>query len=106
MNDNGEFVCWNCGRGLSDEPLPWSRHANCQGCFTELHCCRLCRFYDPQAVDECREDRAEPPSNKETANFCEWFAPRAGAYQGDRNDRAASARAELDALFGKSDDAG
>ncbi len=65
----------------------------------------MCKYFDAQVrPDQCREDRAEPPLNKETANFCEWFAPvTAGTEPGrgdpDRTDKAAQAKAALDALF-------
>ena len=98
------FVCWNCGNDLADEPLPLSRHANCSRCYTELHCCRLCANHDRHAVDECLDDRAEPPHNKEGANFCEFFKPRLGAFAGGTADKAASAKSRLDALFGGADD--
>jgi len=94
------FQCWNCGHDLSDEPLPLSRHANCAKCFTELHCCKHCVYFDPGAVDQCTEDRAEPPTNKEGANFCEWFKPQHGAFEGARSNKSAAAKAQLDALFG------
>ncbi len=94
------LVCWNCGLALSDIPLPISRHATCSGCFNELHCCRLCRHYDPERTSQCFEDRADPPLQKENANFCDFFAPRSGAYEADTGQAKGSAKAELEALFG------
>ena len=91
MSDN--FVCWNCGASLASEPLPLSRHANCERCFTELHCCRHCAFYDPTAVDACTDDRADPPVNKEGANFCEFFKPGTDAYAGQSLRQISTPRA-------------
>ena len=90
--------CWNCGAALTEVPLPISRHANCAACYAHLHCCRLCVNYDPRRPAQCTEDRAEPPGNKEAANFCEWFEPRGGAVA-VRGTAAAAARARLDAMF-------
>ena len=94
-----DLVCYACGADLEEVPLPISRHANCPGCYTELHCCRMCTEYDPGVADGCRDDRADPPHNKEGANFCEFFKPRSGL-AAPRSGKADSARAELDALFG------
>ena len=93
---------------MQDIPLPISRHANCPGCHTEVHCCRMCVDYDPGVADACREDRTEPPSNKEVANFCEFFRPRYEfQVQGEENaDKGATARAKLDALFSAPDSSG
>jgi hypothetical protein len=38
---------------------------------------------------------------KENANFCDFFSPRAGAFERKTASRSGSARDELDALFGK-----
>jgi len=94
--------CWNCGTGLEDVPRPISRHATCPKCFNELHCCRLCRHFDPGASMTCHEDRADPPLQKENANFCEYFSPRSGAFEHATADKSAVARNHLDALFEES----
>lgn len=94
------LVCWNCGEDLAEIPRPISRHATCPKCFNELHCCRLCRHYDPKATMTCFEDRAEPPLQKENANFCDFFAPRFGAFENKTADKSDAARSDLDALFG------
>ena len=94
------LVCWNCGENLNDMPRPISRHASCPRCFNELHCCRLCRHYDPQKTATCFEDRAEPPLQKENANFCDFYAPRFDAFEAGNADKSNSARADLEALFG------
>ena len=95
-----ELRCWNCGAGLDDVPRPISRHEQCPQCFEALHCCRFCRHYRPDVTGSCDEDRADPPVIKENANFCDWFRPDAGAYSGDRTNRADTAKDKLQALFG------
>jgi hypothetical protein len=92
-----EFNCWNCGKSIADVPLPISRHANCPHCFEVLHCCRLCQFYVAADHTQCTEDRAEPPSVKESANFCEYFSPTSMVVStGASGD---GARARLESLF-------
>lgn len=89
--------CWNCGNALVGVLLPLSRRADCAACRAELHCCRMCAHFDPDAPERCREDRAEPPANAEVANVCEWISPRTGLAGPERADKRA--RSALDALF-------
>ena len=93
-------VCWNCGCSLEEIPRPISRHANCPECFEDLHCCRLCTHFAPRLTGQCDDDRADPPVQKESANFCEFFRPLSGAYEDVRGSRRDVARQQLDALFG------
>lgn len=95
------IVCWNCGASLDDIPRPISRHSQCSACFNELHCCRLCRHFDSARTTTCHEDRADPPMQKENANFCDFFAPRADAFEGKTAQKSSTARGELEAMFGK-----
>jgi hypothetical protein len=95
-----ELVCWRCGESLADLPLPLSRLAECRACHGELHVCRMCRYYDTGVAKSCREPVAEEVSNKERANFCGWFMPRAGAHVPGNERPAAAAKEALDALFG------
>jgi hypothetical protein len=96
-----DLLCWNCGERLVDVPRPVSRLADCPRCRSELRCCRMCRYFNPRAGGEqCDEDRAEPPSNKEVGNVCEWFDPVEGRFDDARASRQDAARARLDALFG------
>ena len=91
--------CWNCGASLDDLPRPITRHMNCPKCFVDLHCCRMCSKYAPKATISCIDERAEPPVNKENANFCDYYRPTS-AYRQGSVERQASAKARLDALFG------
>lgn len=94
-----ELVCWKCGASVADEPLPFARTAECRSCAAELHVCRMCEFFDTTYGDACREPVADPPGDKERANFCGYFRARPGTYvpPGDEGRRA---REELEALFG------
>lgn len=94
-----ELVCWNCGESLQDVPRPISRHATCSHCFNELHCCRLCRHFDAKRNMQCFEERADPPLQKENANFCDFFSPRANAFQAQTRSRSEAAKSNLDSLF-------
>lgn len=117
------FSCWNCGGEVRDLPLPLSRHEYCPACAEALHCCRQCRLFAPERADQCLEERAEHPTDRTAANFCDYFqlresAPAAAGGHGDPDPRArldalfgaapaaadkADPRSRLDALFGDSD---
>lgn len=98
-----ELLCWHCGASLAEIPLPISRHANCEKCFEVLHCCRMCRHYEPDRRPYCGHERAEPPVEKESANFCDYFKP-ANRYESEGTEMAGRARHNLAALFGESPD--
>ncbi|MGH7745830.1 MAG: hypothetical protein ACREQ5_13770 [Candidatus Dormibacteria bacterium] len=94
-------VCWKCGSPLKDVPMPLSRLSECLACRAELHVCRQCDFYDPHKAESCAEERADPPKDKQRANFCEYFQPRADAFQLRDHSTADKAKTELEKLFGK-----
>ena len=91
--------CWSCGASLDELPRPITRHMNCPECFEDLHCCRMCRNYAPDASITCTDERTDPPVNKENANFCDYFRPT-NAYRAGSRERQADAKSRLDALFG------
>jgi hypothetical protein len=97
-----DIGCWKCGASLSALSLPFGRRENCRACGSELHVCRLCVDYDPRVAHQCREPTAEEVRDKEHANFCDHYKPRAGAYEPPRTAAADAARLELEKLFGKS----
>ncbi|OGR03298.1 MAG: hypothetical protein A2511_16900 [Deltaproteobacteria bacterium RIFOXYD12_FULL_50_9] len=70
----------------------------CPICNRDLHTCKNCDFFDPQAHLQCRESIDESIGDKERANFCESFRPGSttGATDG-RDDNAALKK--LEALF-------
>lgn len=93
-------MCWKCGASLKALPLPLSRLAECPACKAELHACRLCQQYEPHTTRQCREIRAEEIVQKDRANYCDWFKPRAHAFDASRQAKVGAAKAKLDALFG------
>lgn len=95
------LVCWKCGASLAHLSLPLSRRDECKQCRAELHVCKLCVDYDPRVAKQCREPIAEEVSNKESANFCDYFSPRGGAFVAKDSSAANAALSELEKLFGK-----
>jgi hypothetical protein len=62
----------------------------------------MCVNFAPRLPTQCKEQDAPEVRDKAGANFCDYFKPSASAF--DAAGRAAEdrARADLDALFGKS----
>lgn len=96
--------CYRCGASLAALSLPLSRRDQCPSCAAFLHVCRMCRHYDPQVPRQCREDDAEEVTDKETANFCDWFVPAPGAFDAGRSSARAAAERRLEALFDGSEE--
>jgi hypothetical protein len=96
-----ERVCHACGAGgVPGDPVP--REATCSKCGTDLRCCRNCRHWDARYNNECRETQAEPVPDKTRRNFCEFFEYATVPFaRAPAKDRAAEARAKLEALFKK-----
>jgi len=89
------MICHHCktefkleGRALrSDE---------CPNCGYDVHSCLNCANYDVSSHNRCREPQAEWVSDRERANFCDYFDPnqlKAGARP------AVDARKSFDDLF-------
>lgn len=95
-----KIVCWRCGATVKPDQRPIKRLEQCTACTADLHVCMLCRHYNPRLSGYCAHDHAEPPLDRERANFCQFFTPRPGAYRPPDTDTTASARAGLDTLFG------
>jgi hypothetical protein len=98
---NGKILsCWRCGQQLTAVIFPMSRREECQACGADQHVCKLCSHYSPGRVDDCSEDRAEAVTNKELANYCDYFDPTEVSVVTAQANTESQARAELEALFG------
>ena len=96
--DRRDLACWNCGELAVNEPLPLSRHAACQHCFEMLHCCVMCRHFDPSSRPTCQHDLADPPRESDSANFCDYLSPHFGRDRSSRR-QGNGAAASLAQLF-------
>jgi hypothetical protein len=94
------ICCYRCGASLEKLSLPLSRRDECPSCTMPVHVCRMCIYFDPGAVKQCREDDAEEVIDKLKVNFCEWFKPSTNAFDPVRASKEAKARSALDSLFG------
>jgi len=94
-------MCWYCGEIISD-PDPIGRSLRCSQCGKDLRSCKNCRFFLPGQRGDCKESSAEPVSDKERANFCDWFSldPKyRGKTAGQKNEKATEAKTAFDNLF-------
>jgi hypothetical protein len=63
----------------------------------------MCRHYAPSLPEACDEDDAEEVRNKTSANFCDYFSPGTGTFDGRERQAEEKARMTLDSLFGDED---
>jgi hypothetical protein len=81
------------------------RTDGCPYCHSDLKCCLNCRLHDPGANNQCLEPQAEWVTDKDKANFCEFFEFRGTSpltqpgLAGSQSD-VRQARAAFDSLFG------
>ena len=79
-----------------------SRTADCSVCGSDVHCCLNCVNYDPAAHNRCREPQAEWVSDREKANFCDYFTPNILTARGKgKSGPLEEARIAFDNLFKK-----
>lgn len=96
-------MCWFCGSPVrAEEPI--GRSFCCEDCGKDLRVCKHCRFYLPGSWGDCSESSAEPPAEKDRANFCDWFSldPKyreaTAGQRGDR-DKVQAAKTAFEDLF-------
>lgn len=102
MTDRITIHCWKCGSLQEHLLLPFSRSQECGACNADLHCCFGCKHYSANVSDNCKEDRAEAVTSKETANFCDFFIASTTAFKGRDTSEAEIAKKKLAELFGDS----
>jgi hypothetical protein len=94
------FTCWKCGNNLVDVILPMSRQEACLTCTADQHVCKMCIFYDGRGT--CEEEQAEDVSDRERANFCDYFKPSSKLHSVTSQHNTDNAKAKFAALFGDS----
>jgi hypothetical protein len=92
--------CYKCTKALPDTyNILVSRSDSCPFCSADIRCCRNCHFYDPNSYNECKESNAERITEKEKANFCDYF--KLGDNGKDLEKQRQDALAKAAALFKK-----
>ena len=91
------MICWKCKKEISiEKPV---RGDECPLCHADLHVCKACDFYESGAHNDCRESSADMVTDKERANFCDYFRVKKDCRVKPDNDTSA-ARNAFNALFG------
>lgn len=75
------------------------RKDTCPSCMADIRCCKMCQFYDPKSYNECRESQADRITDKEKANFCDYF--KIGSSGNNPDQARQDALAKAAALFKK-----
>ena len=72
----GMGTCHQCGAAITGAVR---FRDTCPSCQAYLHCCLNCANYDTSSSNHCREPLAEWVSDRERANFCDFFRPTQAA---------------------------
>ena len=92
-------MCYFCG-----SPLPEGRIYKttlCPDCDREIKTCHNCKFFSPGDQYDCRESITDPVFDKDSANFCDYFAPQEGGFSsGEGKKKSDSAKDKFNNLFG------
>lgn len=92
--------CYKCGSELHESfNIIVSRTDSCPKCMADIKCCKMCKFYDSTAYNECKEFQADRVADKEKANFCDYFKLTSSYNDPDKARQDALAKAN--ALFKK-----
>ena len=89
--------CHFCGTEVSST-VTIGHGSTCAFCGKPLKVCFNCRFYDPNAYHECREDIDEPVIYKDLANFCDFFVMKEASDK-DQVKSQQEARSRFFSLF-------
>jgi hypothetical protein len=83
-----DVKCFSCHK-VTDLELGKKilRHEECPHCGAAMHCCKMCKYYDISAYNECRESIAERIVDKEKPNFCEFFTLKGNSEESDDRDK-------------------
>lgn len=65
--------CPTCNKKIELDKV--SFREECPHCLTDLHSCKVCKFFDLSFYRECREPSAEYVKDKGKNNYCEYFSP-------------------------------
>ena len=93
------MICFHCGAKVFFEAKIYHSDV-CPKCEADIHCCLNCDHYDPSAHNKCREPQAEWISDREKANYCDFFMASKNLEKRIVKQRD-SAKLDFDNLFKK-----
>ena len=93
------MICWKCGKENNIDSV--FRNSECSSCHADLHSCKGCKFYAPGSHYDCKETVDSLVSDKEKANFCDFFqVGNSVNNNSEANKKAQDAKNAFNALFG------
>ena len=92
-------ICIFCEKTLEIEGRKIYRSTECPHCGRDVRCCVNCRFYSPASHNRCLESQAEWVSDREKANFCDYFRLNELAKEGKPDPD--ETKKKWDGLFGR-----
>lgn len=90
------MICYKCSKEIPDTI---SRTTECPHCKADLHVCKACKFYSPGSHYDCKETVDDIVTDKERANFCDYFKYNTEQNTQNQTNTKASIDA-FNALFG------
>ena len=93
------LICQNCGQNIEQETF--TRNDICPKCGIYLKSCIQCKNYDPNSYHSCKEPMIEEVSDKNSANFCEYYKPNSTNISNSSYKKKDDVLNELDKLFKK-----
>ena len=94
-------ICHKCHEPVQETEYI-SRNDTCPKCGADLKCCLNCGFYEGRSYNQCTETQAERITDKEKANFCDYFRFREMSGKASMTGLASKKKGNpLDALFKK-----
>jgi hypothetical protein len=91
-------MCYFCGQPFTGDKV--YRSTTCTKCGKDLHSCLNCRFYSKGSYRDCRESISEAVTEKESANFCDYFESADKDASSKDQKKAQDAKSQLAKLFG------
>ena len=99
------MICWKCKKEINVTEV--HRSSECPLCKADLRCCKACKFYSPGSHYDCKENVDSSVTEKEKANFCDYFSAKmdfaagtGASAPGGMDDKAKAAKDAFNALFG------
>ena len=92
------YICYSCKQEIEVFDNRVGRQDICHKCMSFLHTCHNCRFWDPNAHNECLETTTAFIRDRDIANFCSSFQMKKYDEKPESSDLDAKTR--LNALFG------
>ena len=94
------MICWKCKKEIDVTEV--HRSTECPLCKADLRCCKACKFYSPGSHYDCKENVDSSVTEKEKANFCDFFSVNTSLSAGGSGseDKAKAAKDAFNALFG------